>query len=163
MRFWDASAVVPLLVRQTSTDLVRRWRTDDPAIVTWWATSIECASAIARLERETRLDRRGTASALRRLDALGASWHEVQPSETLRQTARRLLRSHTLRSGDALQLAAALHAAELRPASLDFVCLDERLAIAAEREGFEVLGVTEPARSGEHTVAPSRRGRRRGS
>ncbi len=163
MRFWDASAVVPLLVRQSCTDLVRRWRADDPVMVTWWATEIECVSAIARLERETRLDRRGTADALRRLDAIGASWHEVQPSDGLKQTARRLLRSHALRAGDAFQLAAALHAAELRPASLDFVCLDDRLSLAAEREGFGVVCASEPAPAAALPAAPRKRGKRRGS
>lgn len=158
MRFWDASALVPLLVRQAFTETVREWRRDDPALVTWWGSAVECVSAIARLEREERLDRRGTAQALRLLETLASSWHEVQPGESLRQTARRLLRSHALRSGDALQLAAALHASEHRPASLAFVCLDDRLSLAAEREGFEVLATV---------VAPveeppaARRGRRK--
>jgi hypothetical protein len=46
---------------------------------------------------------------------------------------------HPLRAADALQLAAAYAAAEQRPASLDMVTLDERLAIAARNEGFVVL------------------------
>lgn len=40
---------------------------------------------------------------------------------------------------DALQLAAAIVAAEHEPASLPFVSLDERLNDAAAREGFQVL------------------------
>ena len=50
--------------------------------------------------------------------------------------AQRLLRLHPLRAADALQLAAAVVASEHEPRSLDFVCLDERLAAAASREGF---------------------------
>jgi hypothetical protein len=50
------------------------------------------------------------------------------------------LRVHDLRVADALQLAAALAAAEARPATLAVVCLDDRLGAAAEREGFPVLG-----------------------
>jgi hypothetical protein len=38
-----------------------------------------------------------------------------------------------------LQLAAAIVASENRPSSLDFVCLDQRLGSAAEREGFAVI------------------------
>jgi predicted nucleic acid-binding protein len=53
--------------------------------------------------------------------------------------ARRLLRVHTLRAADALQLAAAITVAEGLPASLEVVTLDQQLAAAARREGFPVL------------------------
>jgi predicted nucleic acid-binding protein len=75
-----------------------------------------------------------------RLERFAATWHEVQPLDLLRETALRLLRVHELRAADALQLAAAVIASEGRAGSLPFVCLDERLAAAAEREGFPVLG-----------------------
>jgi hypothetical protein len=45
-----------------------------------------------------------------------------------------------MRAAESLQLAAALTAAEGNPASLPCVCLDQRLSLAAEREGFRVLG-----------------------
>jgi predicted nucleic acid-binding protein len=67
---------------------------------------------------------------------------EIEPSTRLRRSARRLLRVHPLRPADALQLAAALTAAEAHAGSLPFVTLDRRLADAARREGFPVL---EPA------------------
>jgi len=67
-------------------------------------------------------------------------WQEVQPLETLRDIAMRLLRAHPLRAADSLQLAAAIMASEHRPSTLDFVCLDTRLALAAQREGFNVIG-----------------------
>jgi hypothetical protein len=35
--------------------------------------------------------------------------------------------------------AAAIFAGENHPASLDFVCLDKRLSLAAQREGFNVI------------------------
>jgi len=50
----------------------------------------------------------------------------------------RLLRIHPLRAADALQLAAALTAAE-NPGALAFVSLDDRLSDAARREGFSIL------------------------
>jgi hypothetical protein len=53
----------------------------------------------------------------------------------------RLLRVHALRAGDALQLAAALVAAEGQPGSLEIVTLDERLALAASREGLRVVAL----------------------
>jgi hypothetical protein len=71
---------------------------------------------------------------------MAAAWQEVQPMETLRETGRRLLRTHPLRSADALQLAAAILASEGRPPTLEIVSLDARLSAAAHREGFKVIG-----------------------
>ena len=139
MRFWDSSAIVPLLVRQTSSGRIAEMYRGDTSVLAWWATPVECTSAIARLERRRDLSHAATQTALKRLDQLSRTWHEVQPSEVQRETARRLLRTHDLRAGDALQLAAAFAAAEQRPSTLSFVCLDERLATAAEREGFPVV------------------------
>jgi hypothetical protein len=48
---------------------------------------------------------------------------------------------HPLRAADALQLAAAFVAAERRPHSLQIVTLDERLADAAQKEGFARVDV----------------------
>ena len=69
-----------------------------------------------------------------------AAWHEVEPSEQARESAKRLLRVHDLRTADALQLAAAFFVAEARPATLEFVSLDESLVAAARREGFASAG-----------------------
>jgi len=77
--------------------------------------------------------------ALRRLDGLARAWREVQPVTVVRTTAIRLMRVHPLRTADALQLGAAIVAAEEHPATLPVVTLDERLAQAAEREGFAVI------------------------
>jgi uncharacterized protein len=96
-------------------------------------------SALARLEREERLDASDLGDALARLDELAAGWIEIQPVQRVRQSALRLLRVHPLRAGDALQLAAAIAAAEDHPSTMPFVTLDERLALAAQREGFRVI------------------------
>ncbi len=72
---------------------------------------------------------------------MAANWQEVDPSDDVRETAARLLRVHPLRAGDALQLAAAFVAASGRPSTLDFVVLDERLAMAAQKEGFALVEV----------------------
>lgn len=140
MRFWDSSALVPLLVRQGASGRMRALYKSDPAVMTWWAARVECESAVSRMEREARLQRKSASAARARLDRFAATWDEVQAADPLRDNARRLLRTHDLRAADALQLAAALAAAEGRPSSLPFVCLDERLSTAAEREGFPVLG-----------------------
>ncbi len=139
MRFWDSSAIVPLLVAESSTQALVTAFVRDPEVVVWWATEVECASALARLERDASIDAPAMGEALTRLDALALAWHEIQPAERTRQVAVRLLRTHSLRAADALQLAAAIAAAEDSPGSLPIVTLDARLATAAEREGFPVL------------------------
>jgi hypothetical protein len=139
MRFWDSSAVVPLLVKEPTTVAVSGLRESDPELTVWWGTVVECAAAIARLERAGEVATAVASTALARLRELAAGWHEIQPLDDLRETARRFVRVHDLRAGDALQLAAAFHLAEGRPASVECVVLDSRLAAAAEREGFFVL------------------------
>ena len=118
---------------------------EDPVMCVWWATEVECVSALARLEREGALTDTATTVALERLDLLAESWNEVQPVVGVRGAARRLLRVHALRAADALQLAAAVIAAEGQPASLEIVTLDERLAAAARREGFTVEAIDRAA------------------
>ena len=107
-------------------------------MVVWWATEVECSSALARLGREGYATR-SAVIARRRLDAFRVRWNEVDPSDAVRRLARRLLDVHTLRAADALQLAAALQAAEESPEKLSFISLDDRLTDAARREGFSVV------------------------
>jgi PIN domain. len=139
VRFWDSSAIVPLLVGEPATAAVMAEVERDPEIIVWWATEVECVSALSRMEREAILEGPGMTAAIERLEALARAWQEVQPVDRIRQTAKRLLRVHGLRAADALQLGAAISAAEDRPESLALVTLDERLAHAAEREGFKVV------------------------
>jgi len=135
VRYWDTSAVVALLANEARSDAVGDGHASDPVIVTWWATIIECESALARRERQgENLD---TGRAL--LELLVASWEEVPPTADVRRIARRLVRVHPLRGADALQLSAAITAADGNPERLPFVTLDARLADAAKREGFVVI------------------------
>ncbi len=139
MKFWDSSALVPLLVEEEATVPVRNLLLSEPGIITWWGTPVECASAVSRLEREGRLSPQAATEAFERLDALAGHWHRIDPVDDVLETARRLLRVHPLRAADAFQLAAAILASEGRPSTLELVCLDDRLVIAAQREGFPVL------------------------
>ena len=141
MRFWDASAIVPLLIAEPSTSALQALAASDPDMLVWWGSGVECASALARLERDAALDPRVAVIAFDRLNQLASGWHEVDPSDIVRETATRLLRVHSLRAADALQLAAAFIAAEQRPGSLEMLTLDDRLANAARKEGFAVIDI----------------------
>jgi uncharacterized protein len=107
-------------------------------MVVWWSTEIECESALARIEREGVVSASEAEVARERLAELSDLWREVEPGDLLRRGARRLLRTHPLRTADALQLAAAILASDGDPASLDLVTLDDRLEEAARREGFRI-------------------------
>jgi predicted nucleic acid-binding protein len=143
MKFWDASAIVPLLMTESTSSDVQALVAKDPTMLVWWASEVECASAIARLERDGAIDESAAAQAFDRLRQCASGWHEVDPSDTIREAAVRFLRVHPLRAADALQLAAAFIAAERRPSSLEVVTLDERLAGAARKEGFVLIEVQE--------------------
>jgi hypothetical protein len=141
LKFWDASAVVPLLLTEASTKALQGLASVDAAMLVWWATEVECASAIARLDREGALDPPAAIEAFDRLKRLAEGWHEVDPSDSIREAAVRFLRVHPVRAAAALQLAAAFVAAGRRPPSLELVTLDDRLATAARKEGFNVIDV----------------------
>lgn len=111
----------------------------DPALLVWWATELECLSALARRERSGAVAPDEMSEALDRLATLTLEWREVAPEILVRRNARHLLRVHDLRAADALQLAAARVGADEDPFESEFVCLDERLARAARVEGFRVL------------------------
>jgi predicted nucleic acid-binding protein len=136
MRFWDASAIVPMLLEEVWTPQAQALADVDSDMFVWWGSKVECVSAVSRVERTSPHEAKAIAIAYDRLNRLAERWHEVEPSEVVREAAIRLLRVHPLRAADALQLAAAFVAADQRPASLAFVTFDERLALAAAKEGF---------------------------
>ena len=141
MRFWDSSAIVPLITDEPGREPLLSLLEQDPVMAIWWATPVEVASAVARREREGTLDLRAATQVLQKLRALDGAWHQVLPGDALRSTAQRLLRVHPLRAADSLQLAAALTVADGDPGALEFVSLDRRLADAARKEGLDVLAL----------------------
>lgn len=140
MKFWDSSAIVPLLVRESRTAALTALQSEDSDCAVWWGSVVECAAALARRRWEGTISGDTEVAARRRLAELTGAWFEISPSLALRQRAERLVGVHErLRAGDALQLAAALvWAAGASPAHT-VVTLDERLRNAALREGFLVL------------------------
>ena len=138
MKFWDSSALVPLLVVEASTSQLQAFYDDDERVLVWWAAVVECTSALARRERAG-APADLIASGFERLRDLESRWQETGPAEVVRTTARRLARVHGLRAADSFQLAAALVACEEQPSTLELVTLDDRLALAASREGFTVV------------------------
>jgi predicted nucleic acid-binding protein len=141
MRYWDASALVPLFIEEASTTEVEGWRVADPGIATWMMTRVEVISGIARRKREWPELLARWNRAIREVHEVASRWIEISDAATTRLHAERIVTDYPLRAADALQLGAAIVAADGDPHSLELVTLDGRLAEAAPREGFPVLGV----------------------
>jgi predicted nucleic acid-binding protein len=139
MRFWDASAVIPLCLKEPLSSVMKKTAEEDEALVAWWGTPVECWSAFARWRRDGELEPDGEEQARRLLSLLAERWTEIQAGNEVRENAARVLLLHPLRAADALQLSAALAWARGHATGHDFVCLDRRLRDAARREGFRIL------------------------
>lgn len=136
--FWDASGVVLLAISQPDSVRAHHLRRATGPLVVWWGTGVECQSALHRLAREGQLDAAGLAAGAKRVGALLAEAYEVEPTDEVRERANALLAAHTLRAGDALQLAAAISSARGHPRGRVLVCFDAKLATAARALGFDV-------------------------
>jgi uncharacterized protein len=137
--FWDASAIVPLCVEEETSPLARRTLRHYAKPIVWWGTIAEARSALARAVRNGSLAQENKRPAQQRLNRLSHIWAEIVPSERLRDLAVQLLDDHPLRTGDALQLAAALTWCGEKPRRYVFICFDDRLATVAAEVGFTVI------------------------
>ena len=139
MRFWDSSALVPLVLHQPSSAQVEGWLAEDPDAVTWTLAAVEIVCALRRLVREGVLQERVALAAEELAADLLVHSHVVTDVERVKSLATRLLRVHALRAADAFQLGAALAWADGNPAGLVLHSFDQRLGLAAQREGFRVI------------------------
>ena len=139
MKFWDTSALVPLIVDEPATKAVRDLLSRDTDVLIWTMTGVELLSALGRLARQSD----GLQDLLPAMRAqaqdLVARCVLVADVDGVRRRAERLVGVHPLASADALQLAAALTAADDRPERLELVTLDAQLARCAQLEGFRVM------------------------
>ena len=138
MRFWDSSAVIPLIIRQAGSARADEWFTADRDIALWTLTPVEITSALWRQVREGGLGEDDARYAEERARELAAASRRVIDVEAVKALAQRLLRVHVLRAADALQLGAALVWSGGSPQGKTMHTLDDRLARAARREGFDV-------------------------
>jgi uncharacterized protein len=141
VRFWDTSALIPLVVAEAGSARAERWLREDPRVVVWTLTRVELLSALARRRRTDPSAAPRLVTARREVVRAWEGWFEITAVEVVRRHAERIVETHALRAADALQIGAALVAAEDGPEGLQFVTFDSSQAIAAEREGFHVLTV----------------------
>ena len=139
MKYWDASALVPLILEESNTKTLRNLFRKDQQMIVWWGSRLETLSALARNLREGHLNNHEVHMARAKLEQLLDSAFHIEPSEHVLERAERLLFTHMLRAADSLQLAGALIANYDKPKGKEFVCLDHRLREAAMKEGFNII------------------------
>jgi predicted nucleic acid-binding protein len=138
MKFWDSSAIVPLVVTEENTDYCVSLLSDDPEMLIWCLSRVGVISALRRRVREDDLTEDEFRRAKEQLNIILDSAYEVSAVEKVRSRALRLLEVHPLRAADACQLASVLVGTQEDPERLAIVCFDHRLENAAIKEGFVV-------------------------
>lgn len=136
MNFWDSSAILPLIIKEDSSEKILNYLFQNQDMIVWWGSYLECISGLARKEREGLLSLSDFGIAKKRLEILASQWNEIQPLDSIKEIGERLLRNHDLRAADSLQLASALLFCQHKPNGFTFVTLDIKLSLAANREGF---------------------------
>ena len=138
MLYFDASALAKRYVREKGSVKVRRLLSSDVAATSRYS-AMEIASALARLTREGVVspdDRERTLAALQ-VDLSAMLIVELTSEVVIR--AQALLQRHSLRSGDAVQLASCLHLREELEDDVSLVAFDERLVAAARKERVALM------------------------
>jgi len=137
LRFWDSSALIPVILDELSSDTVRALMKDDPHIVASHLTPVELTSSLWRRRHHGKLPAAVHLQADASFAEITRRWSAIAAPEAV-ERAINLLSRHSLRAADSVQLGSALIASE-RFGSLPFVTLDLDLAGAARAEGFTVL------------------------
>jgi len=138
MKFWDSSAIVPLLINEENTEYCIKAVADDPRMLIWCLSPLEVVSALCRSVRDGLLGAEEFQKAKKRLAIIASRADEVTAVHRVRSRALRLLEVHPLRAADACQLGAALVGSQEDPERLTILCFDDRLKSAATKEGFVV-------------------------
>ena len=135
MRFWDTSALVPVMISEAQTAGMRALLHADNDILTADIAVIEVASAIWRRRHDGEWSAATLGGAESNFAELTRHWRTIPSSEETTEAALDLLSRHRLRTLDAIQLATAI-AFSGRDRTLPIVTLDNRLTSAARAEGF---------------------------
>lgn len=104
MKYWDASALVPIVIAESGSQAMLNVLRGDREIVTWWGTETEVVSAVARHEREAALSATQASTVLARLDALATG---VDGRRRLRSGASRRAKAAAITPAAGRRCAAA--------------------------------------------------------
>jgi uncharacterized protein len=127
--YFDASATVPLVVDEATTEVRNRLWTESTRVVSVRLIYPEARAALARAGRMGRLNRSQLNAAVLELDSLIEEVDVIELSPDIARTAGQIAQQHGLRGYDAVHLAAALAVAD---DDLVLVTGDLDLAAAAQ-------------------------------
>mgnify|MGYP001049098999 CR=1 FL=1 len=138
--FADSSAVVKLYVDEHDSDLIR----EHPVLIVSAIARVEVVSAIWRKVVDGDLPLRDAETILSQFEAdfagnQASRLAAVSVGEVVLKLATRMVRVHSLRTLDALQLASALAVREADPECREFASFDRKLNDSASRQGFAVI------------------------
>jgi hypothetical protein len=139
--YFDTSAIVPLLVREPTTDPCTRLWDEATRIVSARLVYPEACAALTRAVRMGRLTSAQVAAATAELGDLVEQIDFIEITENLARNAGRLAQQHDLRGYDAVHLAAAVTIAE---DDVVFVTGDTDLAAAARAIGLATAVLSGP-------------------
>jgi hypothetical protein len=132
--YFDASALVKLLVDEPGSDLAARVWDESDAVATSRLSYPEVAAALAAAKRAGRLTAAGARRARRDWDAYWAGCRVVELTSDVAVTAAALAGAQVLGGADAVHLASA----RLFGADALMVAWDRRLHAAARAVGVAV-------------------------
>ena len=137
--YLDTSALVKRYFREPySDDIISRWKSA-AQIVTSFVAYAETMASIYRKKREANL----TDKLIRKTtDLFNQDWQSfirVEINDELNGYIDRVIKRYPLRGFDAIHLASAIVIYESISDDFLFACFDNRLAEAAQSEGFETF------------------------
>ena len=138
--YLDTSAWLKLYIEENGSELIKQIITDSEQICTHLIAYTELRSALARAERENRIEH---SQKIMVIDAMEKDWQMlniVQPTETLIRRAALLCDQFGLRGFDSIHLASA-EAINLQtmPETTLFASFDRKLNKAAFELGMSIL------------------------
>lgn len=137
--YLDTSALLKLYVDEEGSRQVQAEVLAAEDTLTSIVAYAEARAALARARRERVLTPSAHRVAVEHLDADWTAFAVVHVTEAVVRRAGSLAEQHRLRGFDAIHLASAMEAAgDLE--SRGFGCFDAKLAGAARREGFHIVG-----------------------
>jgi uncharacterized protein len=137
--YFDASALVKLLVEEQGTDLAAQlWDGCDAPVASRLAYPEVCA-ALAAATRNHALAEDEADTAARSWEEFWAATRPIELTATVERRAGELARTHALRGADAVHLASALAVGD---AGLVVAVWDKRLHTGARAAGLRVAPAT---------------------
>jgi predicted nucleic acid-binding protein len=132
--YLDTSALVPLLIAESSSAACSRFWNEADAVVTSRLTYVETAAALAQARRLSRISTRTHRASLHALDDRWAELDIVEVDDQLTRHAAELSFQHGLRGYDAVHCASArdLASDDLVAAAGDRLLLQAWLAVGID-------------------------------